>query len=157
MPRERHRKTETDRLEDTMSRYDDIIEHKYEGSVTHKRMSLENRAAQFAPFAALTRHDAAINETARLTSDKIELSFDEQRVLSERLNIVLEKLAGQPPLTFMVFKPDALKSGGRYVSVSGIIKKYDEYEKTIILTDNTVFKIDDILTIDGDIFNSLCD
>ena len=140
-----------------MSRYDDIIERKYEGSTTHKRMSLENRAAQFAPFAALTGHDAAINETARLTSERIELSSDEQRTLSERLNIALEKLTEQPSLSFMVFQPDTVKSGGRYVSVKGVIKKYDEYEKTIILTNNNFFKIDDIVTIDGDIFNSLYD
>lgn len=155
MPKVRHRKTETDRLEDTMSRYDDIIELKYEGSVTHKRMSLENRAAQFAPFAALTGHDAAINETARLTSDKIELSLDEQQVLSERLNLALGRLAEHHQLTFVVFHADTLKTGGRYETVSGIIKKYDEYEKTLTLTNNIIIRIDDVVSIDGEFFNYL--
>ncbi len=140
-----------------MSKYDDIIDRKYEGSTTHKRMSPENRAAQFAPFAALTGHDAAINETARLTTEKIELSVEEQHILSSRLNTALELLPNQPTMEFTVFKPDSLKSGGRYISVSGIIKKYDEYDKTIILTDNTLIKIEDIVSIDGEIFNELFD
>lgn len=136
-----------------MSKYDDIINRKYEGSSTHKRMSLENRAAQFAPFAALTGHDAAINETARLTSEKIELSLDEQRVLSEKLNIALERMEEQTILTFMIFQADTRKSGGRYITIRGIIKKYDEYERSIILTDNSIVKIEDVLSIDGEIFN----
>ena len=138
-----------------MSRYDDIINRKYEGSNTHKRMSLENRAAQFAPFAALTGHDAAINETARLTSERIELSVEEQRLLSERLNIVLDRLTEQPTLTFVVFQPDTHKSGGRYISINGIVKKYDEYEKVIILTNGKSVMIEDVISIDGEIFNNL--
>ena len=140
-----------------MSRYDDIINMKYEGSTTHNRMSLENRAAQFAPFAALTGHNTAINETARLTSEKMELSAEEQSNLSERLNIALNNLLDQPILTFSVFKPDTLKSGGSYVTVTGIIKKYDEYEKAIILTNDEIIRIDDIMSIDGEIFNDLFD
>lgn len=136
-----------------MSRYDDIINRKYEGSTTHTKMSLENRAAQFAPFAALTGHDAAINETARLTSEKIELSIDEQRVLSEKLNIILERIEERPTLTFLVFQADAVKTGGRYVETRGVIKKFDEYGKAIILTDNSVIKIEDVVSIDGEIFN----
>ena len=155
MQRERHRKTVTVRLEDTMSRYDDIINRKYEGSTTHKRMSLENRAAQFAPFAALTGHDAAINETARLTAERIELSVEEQRLLSERLNIVLDRLTEQPTLTFVVFQPDTQKSGGRYISITGIVKKYDEYEKVIILTNGKRVMIEDVISIDGEIFNDM--
>ena len=138
-----------------MSRYDDIINRKYEGSTTHKRMSMENRAAQFAPFAALTGHDAAINETARLTSERIELSLEEQRLLSERLNIVLDRLTEQPTLTFVVFQPDTQKSGGRYISITGIVKKYDEYEKVIILTNGKRVMIEDVISIDGEIFNDM--
>lgn len=116
-------------------------------------MSLENRAAQFAPFAALTGHNAAINETARLTSERIELSTEEQSKLSARLNLALNCLQDQPILTFSVFKPDVLKSGGSYITVSGNIKKYDEYDKIIILTNGDIFRIEDIVSIDGEIFN----
>lgn len=155
MPKVRLRRTVTDRSEDIMSRYDDIIDRKYEGSMTHKRMSPENRAAQFAPFSALTGHDAAINETARLTTEKIELSPDEQRVLSERMKVALARLEEQSLLTFTAFQADALKSGGSYVSVNGIIKKYDEYEKSVILTNNKIVRIADIISIDGEIFNDM--
>jgi len=138
-----------------MSKYDDIINRKYEGSVTRKRMSPENRAAQFAPFAALIGHDAAISETARLTSEQIELSGEEQKRLSERLNIALENIANSPTLTFTVFESDTLKSGGKYVRISGVIKKYDDYERVVILTTNQTISIDDIISIDGKIFNDL--
>lgn len=140
-----------------MSRYDDIITRKYEGSITHNRMSLENRAAQFAPFAALTGHNEAINETARLTSERLELSAEEQSKLSERLNIALNSVRNNPVLTFSVFKPDTLKSGGRYISVIGTIKKYDEYDKAIILTNEEIIHIEDIVSIDGEIFNDIFD
>lgn len=138
-----------------MSRYDDIIDRRYEGSTTHKRMSLENRAAQFAPFAALTGHDAAINETARLTSERIELSGEEQRMLSERLNIVLEKLSEQPILTFVIFQPDTNKSGGCYITITGTVKKFDEYEKAIILTNGKSVLFENVFSIDGEIFNDM--
>ena len=118
-------------------------------------MSMENRAAQFAPFAALTGHDAAINETARLTSERIELSLEEQRLLSERLNIVLDRLTEQPTLTFVVFQPDTHKSGGRYIPITGIVKKYDEYEKAVILTNGKSVMIEDVFSIDGEIFNDM--
>ncbi len=120
-------------------------------------MSLENRAAQFAPFAALTGHNEAINETARLTSERLELSAEEQSKLSERLNIALNSVRNNPVLTFSVFKPDTLKSGGRYISVIGTIKKYDEYDKAIILTNEEIIHIEDIVSIDGEIFNDIFD
>ncbi|MCM1153656.1 MAG: hypothetical protein NC328_08400 [Muribaculum sp.] len=136
-----------------MSRYDDIIGRKYEGSTTRPRMSLTNRAAQFAPFAALTGHDAAINETARLTEERMELSAEEQRDLSARLNHVLNRIEEMPVLTFTVYQPDKRKSGGHYEEISGTVKKYDEYEKSIILTNNNVIAIEDLISIGGAIFN----
>ena len=138
-----------------MNRYDDIIDRIYEGSTTHKRMSMESRAAQFAPFAALTGHDAAINETARLTSEKIELSAEDQRMLSERLNTIIDRLSEHQTITFMVFHPDILKSGGRYIPITGIVKKYDEYEKAILLTNGKIVLIEDIVSIDGEIFKDM--
>ena len=138
-----------------MGKYDDIIGRRYEGVTSHTRMSLEARAAQFAPFAALSGHDAAIGETARLTSKMIELSADEQRMLSERLCVALAHIAERSVLTFTLFQPDALIQGGRYVSVSGIIKKYDEYEKSITLTTGQTLPVADIISIDGEFFQKL--
>ena len=94
-----------------MSRYDDIINLPHHVSKTRTLMSMENRAAQFAPFAALTGHDAAIAETARLTSEKPELSLEELDRLSRRLAYAVEKDA---IVTITFFQPDAFKNGGSY-------------------------------------------
>lgn len=136
-----------------MGKYDDIINHEYKGSPSRGRMSLENRATQFAPFAALTGHDAAINETARLTTEKIELYKDERRMLSERILMVLERIDDGPQVTFTVFRADQRKSGGRYVKITGTVKKYDESDRTITMTDGQAFTLDDVEAIEGDVFN----
>lgn len=152
MRMERPKKTVTVRLEAIMSEYDDIINRIYTGSTTRKRMSMLNRAAQFAPFAALTGHDAAINETARLTFARLELSSEMQQHLSARLNFALNNKVRKSELIFTVFIPDKLKSGGKYIQVKGIIKKYDEYNRIVILTSNRRLSIDNIVSIEGNIF-----
>ena len=105
-------------------------------------MPMINRAAQFAPFAALTGHDEAITETARQTTPKRILSSDEQEILSKRL-----------ALTFTYFIPDTQKEGGRYVSTSGILRAYDDFEKKIALEDGTVILIETIISISGDMLD----
>ena len=132
-----------------MSRYDDIIHLPHYVSKTRKPMPMINRAAQFAPFAALTGHDEAIAETARQTTPKQVLSSDEQKKLSARLAFAIENLAEKSRLTIVCFVPDDMKAGGRYVTITGVIKKYDEYERTITLEDGTVLQIDNIISIDG--------
>lgn len=134
-----------------MSRYDDIINLPHHVSKTRKPMSMENRAAQFAPFAALTGHDDAISETSRLTSSRIELSEDEQVGLTKRLEHAI-KLQSSVNITY--FHPDTLKEGGEYVTVSGIIKKVDEYESCIILSDKRKIRLADILSLEGNIYNN---
>ena len=133
-----------------MGKYDDIIGLRYEGSVTRRRMSMGGRAAQFAPFAALNGHDSAISETARLTSEKIELSEDAEQMLSQRLSYALQHMADNADLTFVVFRADERKKGGRYMQVSGVIKKYDEYERVIHLTSGQAVRVDDIISIEGE-------
>lgn len=110
-----------------------------------------NRAAQFAPFAALTGHDAAIIETARLTSEKIELSADEAAALSKRLEYVLS-FEDSPEITITYFVKDKLKAGGSYQKITGKIRKLEEYDSTIILTNGKSILLTDILSINGDIF-----
>lgn len=136
-----------------MGRYDDIIDRDYKGSTSRQRMSLENRAAQFAPFAALAGHDEAINETARLTIEKKELCEDEQRLLSERFALVLARLADHPIVTFVVYRADRRKSGGEYVTISGAVKKYEEFECLITLADGQTIPLADVVSISGEIFN----
>jgi len=118
-------------------------------------MSMTARAAQFSPFAALTGHDAAIKETARLTDKKLTLSEDEQRELNERLQILTEQSCEKPLISVSYFIPDENKSGGRYEIYSGNIRKVDDGEFCIIFTDGTKIAISDIYSIEGEIFEFL--
>lgn len=113
-------------------------------------MSMMNRAAQFAPFAALSGHNEAINETARQTSSKIELSEGELVNLTKRLDYAISL---QSSVTVTYFQPDSYKEGGQYVTADGIIKKINEYEGSIIFTDKRCIRLADVLSIEGDIFN----
>lgn len=147
MPMELPKKNVTNRLEDTMSKYDDIINLPHHVSKNRTPMSMENRAAQFAPFAALTGHDEALAETARLTTPKKLLSDDEMASLTRKLTRVIEQVPGQEEYTFMYFVPDIQKEGGKYVSITGTVKKYDEVARTLTLSEETVLLIDNILSI----------
>lgn len=135
-----------------MSRYDDIINLPHHVSKTRRPMSMENRAAQFAPFAALTGHGAAITETARLTSSRMELSQEMMRNLSRRLAYALER---QSPVTVTYFEPDAYKEGGRYVTASGMIRRVDDTDGAIVFSDKRRIRLADIYSLDGVIFNDL--
>lgn len=134
-----------------MSKYDDIINLPHHVSETRTPMPMENRAAQFAPFAALTGHDDAIAETARLTSAKHELSPAESVKLSRKLLYALEKEA---VVTITHFQPDSHKQGGSYRQITGKIKKISQQENLLILTDRRAVPLPDILNIEGPIFNA---
>lgn len=134
-------------------RYDDIINLPHPTSANHPRMSLYDRAAQFSPFAALTGHDAAIKETARLTEQKIELSEDTISRLNEKLQIVADHLETEVTITYFV--PDERKSGGAYVSYTGIVRRIDDYEHTLIMTDKTVIPIEQISEIESELFGEI--
>ena len=128
-----------------MGAYDDIINLPHPNSAKHPRMSMIDRAAQFSPFAALTGHGAAIEETARLTDRRIELTEEEETVLDEKLRLLLET-GGEGMITY--FLPDERKDGGAYVAKLGTIKKIDPLEGRVILTDHTPIHIEDILEIE---------
>lgn len=134
-----------------MGKYDDIINLEYPTPNTRKRMKISERAAQFSAFAALTGYDDAIEETARLTDPKTMLSEDEQNEIGEKLKYLKEKIAEKPFVRIVFFVPDALKSGGRYVTAEGEIRKIREFEKKILLSGGEEIAFDDILFIDTDI------
>ncbi len=115
-------------------------------------MSLHDRSAQFSPFAALTGHDEAIKETARLTDKKIELDETTKTMLNEKFNFIIEHIYDQPEITVTYFIPDTLKDGGMYVDFIGKVKKYDYLNRILCFLDNTEIKVDDILEIDSKIF-----
>lgn len=133
--------------------YDDIINLPHPVSATHPHMPRADRAAQFAPFAALTGYDAAIKETARLTDEKIEL--DEVRVttLNESIRYISDHLDEKITVTVTYFVSDSKKKGGSYITDAGVVRRIDEFEQLIFLTSGTAIPIRDILEIESDDFH----
>ena len=130
------------------SPYEDIIHLPHHVSQRRPQMSLRDRAAQFAPFAALTGHEEAVKETARLTDSRIELDENEIQLLDQKLQYIREHLEDPPVVNITHFVPDIRKSGGRYFEHDGIIKKIREYDHVIVMEDGTEIPITDILKID---------
>lgn len=135
--------------------YDDIINLPHPVSKRHPQMSLLNRAAQFSPFAALTGHDAAIRETARLTDSFMELDENLKEELDEKLRLLKENLSQKPKIEATYFQPDERKSGGAYVTVCGRVKRMNGQERRIVFTDGTVLPIDYLFEIRGDMFRNM--
>lgn len=130
-----------------MNKYKDIINLPHHVSNTRKPMSLYNRAAQFAPFAALTGYDDAIKETARLTEERIELSDELKNMLNQKIKLIIENIKLQPEVAITYYVPDNKKSGGVYKTISGNVKRIDEVEKCIIFTNKLKIKVSDMLNI----------
>ncbi|MCD8382187.1 MAG: YolD-like family protein [Clostridiales bacterium] len=137
--------------------YSDIINLPHHVSEKRPHMSMADRAAQFSPFAALTGYDAAVKETARLTEQRVELDEDEQRKVSERLSLLQSCLGEFPEVEITYFIPDMKKTGGKYSTVTGTVRKLDEYHRTLILLDGTRIPIDEIVDVDGAMFHSMDD
>lgn len=132
-----------------ISSYEDIISLPHHVSVSHPHMLLQDRAAQFAPFAALTGHDAAVKETARLTQERRDLDEGIKSILDEKLRNILDILPEkQPHITVTYFCPDERKTGGAYVTVTGKVKKIDCYEHSIVMTDNRQIPIEEVYGIE---------
>lgn len=137
-----------------MSKYDDII-YLNRPKSKHKHQSIDSRAAQFAPFAALTGYEGAIKETARLTDEKIEINEELREVLNFKLNFLNSHIKERNEVIILYFIKDDKKNGGKYVSKKGIIKRIDPVNELIKLEDNTIIMMDDILNIKGDLFENL--
>ena len=139
-----------------MGKYDDIIDLPHFVSKKYPQMSMRDRAAQFSPFAALTGYDAEIKETTRLTDRRIELDEDVLDKLNERLYIlrkVLDDGSVYPEVRITYFEKDLKKDGGKYITVSGRVRKIHEYRNIVIFEDGTEVPVHDISDIDGDTFN----
>lgn len=138
-------------------KYDAILELPHHVSKTHRQMSRQDRAAQFAPFAALSGYDSAIRETARLTDDRIELGEEMLLELNTRLQMLSERIQEAPTVSITYFEPDKQKSGGVYLTASGLVRRINDFDRTILLDDGTRIKIDDIVSIQGEVFAILHD
>ena len=127
--------------------YDDIINMKHPTSPNHPRMSMNNRAAQFAPFVALKTHVDKISEAGRLTTQKRVLDEDQRQILNRVLSNLLIHKKEHPFITIDYFVEDEYKEGGSYVTVRGQFKDIDEINKRVLLLDKTTILIEDIYHI----------
>ena len=132
-------------------KYSEIINLPHHVSKKHPQLGRDSYAAQFSPFAALTGYEDIVSETARATDEKTELDDDAKLRLSNKLSIAIDHLDEDPVVSVTYFLPDKKKSGGKYVTVDGTIKKYDDYKKMIYMTDGTVIRLDDLYEIKGKI------
>lgn len=132
-----------------MGAYDDIIDLPHHVSKKHPQMSMQNRAAQFSPFAALTGHNEAIKETQRATQQRIELDEYEKGRINAKLQMIQNKIEEHPQITVTYFKPDCKKDGGEYRTVTASIKKIDGNQRKLILENEEEFRIENILSIEG--------
>ncbi len=146
--------------------YDDIIDLPHHQSAVRPHMPLLDRAAQFSPFAALVGYEDAVRETARLTSEKIELGEDGAAELDARLRLLGETLekAGRygekPVVEITYFVPDARKDGGAYETVTAAVRRIDLTERALVLEERDShgrerIPIDDVLSLEGEIFQEL--
>ena len=132
--------------------YDDILHLPHPTSKRHPRMPIADRAAQFSPFAALTGHGTAIEETARVTDRRIELDEDAKEQLDQMLQLLLERMDEQPEVTVTWFSPDEKKAGGQYHTATGKLKRIDTQASRLILTDGTQIPLEDLLEIRSESF-----
>ena len=135
--------------------YEDIINLPRPISKKHPQPPLSERAARFAPFAAITGYEEMVLEEARVTEKQIELDECALTLLNEKLNILQNNLSQSPEITVTYFAPDKKKAGGAYVSISGAVRQIDSYSKLLILENDKKIRIEDIYQLDGDIFRSL--
>lgn len=136
-------------------KYDDILYLPHPTSAKHPRMPTSDRAAIFSPFAALTGHGDAIQETARLTETRIELDEDTKAVLDLKQQILADKIDEWPEVSVVWFRPDEKKDGGQYVTTTGQLKKVDDIERTLRLVDGTTIPLDDVLELRSDCFHGI--
>lgn len=129
-------------------RYDDIIHLPHHQSTKRAHMSLHDRAAQFAPFAALTGHDAAIEETARLTEDEITLDDNAIADINEKLYEISQHLSEKWRVSITYFRPDEKKKGGKYLTDVGTIQKIKESEQLILMDSGVQIKMEQIIKIE---------
>ena len=138
-----------------MNNYQDIIDMPRHISKNRKHMSNHDRAAQFAPFAALVGFSDKIDEASRITSDLIEISDDEKEILNQKLLFIDKNIFNKIQVKVTYFVPDEYKDGGAYKTETIIIKRIDLLKRIIISEDNRTYDLDYILDIDSDIFNQI--
>lgn len=129
-------------------RYDDILYMPHHQSKERPHMSLHDRAAQFAPFAALSGHEEAIEETARITDERIILDASKIEQINEKLSYIASHLKDKHVVSITYFKPDSRKKGGAYLTDIGVIKKFDESEHLVIMESGMKILLEQIVDVE---------
>lgn len=135
--------------------YEDIVNLPPHISKRHPQPTMMDRAARFAPFAAITGYEEMVLEEARVTEEWVDLTESALERLNKRLIILQEHLSEQPEITITYFEPDQRKSGGAYVTHTGVLKKIDLYEHLLIMMDGKKIRIDSVCELSCEIFNDL--
>ncbi|MBR3805550.1 MAG: hypothetical protein IKJ13_01770 [Clostridia bacterium] len=137
--------------------YDDIIDLPCPTSDSHPRMARADRAAQFAPFSALTGYDLAIFEAARLTEREVMLSEDIKERLDRWHKLLLDIRDAMPLLKITYYLPDKRKTGGSYKTAVGHLTSYDEHNKTVTIDRREIISLIDVKEIDSELFREMFD
>lgn len=128
--------------------YEDMLELSHPVSKIHPQMPRRDRAAQFAPFAALTGYEEAVREAARFTEEKMILDEDSKEQLDWKLRCLQEKVKEKPTITVTYFLKDEKKKGGKYVTVTGVLKKIDSYTHQFVLENGEEIPMEDIVSLE---------
>lgn len=132
--------------------YEDIINLPHYVSKKHPQPTMNDRAARFAPFAAITGYEDMVIEEARTTEEYKELDEQALAILDEKLQMLQEFLDEKPFVAITYFEPDMKKSGGAYLSATGSVSRIDEYERHIVLINGKKIKVEYIYNIESDLF-----
>ena len=132
--------------------YDDIINLPHPISKRFQQMPMRDRAAQFAPFAALNVHSDVIKETSRFTETKIDISDSTAEILDRKLSFLENKINNHPSVSITFFQPDTRKKGGTYLTISGILKTINRDKKFLVFDNNKIIAIDSIIKIESELF-----
>lgn len=128
--------------------YEDMLELSHPVSKIHPQMPRRDRAAKFAPFAALTGYEEAVREAARFTEEKMILDEDSKEQLDWKLRRLQEKVKEKPTITVTYFLKDEKKKGGKYVTVTGVLKKIDSYTHQFVLENGEEIPMEDIVSLE---------
>ena len=130
-------------------KYGDIINLPHHVSTKHPKMSLDERSAQFAPFAALTGYEDAIEETARLTDERIDMDEEARQALDTKLQIICKQIESKPEIAVTYFIPDKKKEGGEYVTIRGRLKRVDKVRQVLVMDNSKEVDMSNILDIEA--------
>lgn len=128
-------------------KYETIIDKAYPVPSGRAKMPILQRAAQFAPFAALTGYEDVLAETARRTETKICLDEEEKANINRRLSDLKEHLEADPPVAVKAFFPDDRKTGGSYRTIHSRVVKIDEYRQEMRLENGENIPFENIIQL----------